>query len=96
MRATTMVWMGFKHVGKRDSPPEVRNLPASESTRWFTEIMQRETMAQRFDVVIARTESDCLLRLGERGGGSAGFATEDFDASKWLDDLESALSEKED
>lgn len=78
MRASTMVWAGWNHVGVRDSPPEVKQLSAAEVTHWFIRVIAENSLAQRMDFVIARTSEEVHERLSSRGKSDS--VTTDFGA----------------
>jgi hypothetical protein len=68
MRGSTVIWIGINHVGVKSFKPDVRELTVANACKWILEFMRDTTLAQRIDIVIARTEGEVLQRLNERGG----------------------------
>lgn len=59
MRSTTVIWIGINNVGDTKDPPEFFEGNMIDSLIFMSKWLGKRSMASRFDLTIARNESDC-------------------------------------
>lgn len=76
MRANTIITWGMRFVGDARAPDVIKSESVIDAMRSIATLIAQHSMATRFDISIARNESEVLTGLG-RGGRKAGEATFD-------------------
>lgn len=66
MRASTWVVVGVNNVGKADQDPEIFEGPLKESLTKMLNKLAKESMAKRFQIVIARDIQEVMVGLSKQ------------------------------
>lgn len=86
MKPSTKYWIGIKHVGLAADEPTTREMAWPEMIRLLMTTFSEVSLAKRIDVVVARTESECLDRLNMRGGTGVGSRSGNAESQQSIED----------
>jgi hypothetical protein len=85
MRPNTMVWMGIRHVGDATWETQPKEVPAREVAQRLAGVMAAVSLASRIELVVARSESEVLVRLADARGNVGKAGAFEVSDDMWAD-----------